>query len=103
MARQAPESMLDDHHHGATHLSVWLPQPYGAQEALIVHDPARFFRPAYVGARGWVGVVLDDAPDWELVAELVREGFRLVAPRELAAQLPPRRGGGPGSEKRNER
>src|SRR5690606_128336 len=38
-------AMLDNHHHGSPHLSVWLPQPEGAQEALIEADPARFFRP----------------------------------------------------------
>ena len=38
-------AMLDDHHHGAAHLSVWLPQPFGAQEALMRTDPERFFRP----------------------------------------------------------
>ena len=56
-------AMLDDHHHGATHLAVWLPQPFDAQEALIGSDPARFFRPPYVGVSGWVGVVLDTGPD----------------------------------------
>src|SRR5262245_62793139 len=50
---------LDNHHHGAAHLSVWLPQPLGIQEALIESDPGRFFRPPYVGPSGWVGVVLD--------------------------------------------
>ena len=44
-------AMLDDHHHGAAQLSVWLPQPFGAQEALISSDPERFFRPPYVGVR----------------------------------------------------
>ncbi len=48
-------AMLDDHHHGAAHLSVWLPQPFGAQEALIGSNPERFFRPPYVGVSGWVG------------------------------------------------
>ena len=52
-------AMLDNHHHGAAHLSVWLPQPPGGQAALIDADPARFFRPPYVGPSGWVGVVLD--------------------------------------------
>src|SRR5437660_12168518 len=47
-------AMLDDHHHGATHLAVWLPQPFGAQEALIKSDPERFFRPPYVGVSEWV-------------------------------------------------
>src|SRR5678810_891346 len=52
-------AMLDDHHHGAAHLSVWLPAGLGAQEALIESDPKRYFRPPYVGVSGWVGVVLD--------------------------------------------
>src|SRR5574341_2614934 len=38
-------AMLDDHHHGAPHLSVWLPAGLGAQEGLIESDPKRYFRP----------------------------------------------------------
>jgi predicted DNA-binding protein (MmcQ/YjbR family) len=80
-------AMLDNHHHGATHLSVWLPQPLGAQELLIAADPAQFFRPPYVGPSGWVGVVLDDKPDWKMVAGLVRDAYVHVATRKLVAQL----------------
>jgi hypothetical protein len=76
-------AMLDDHHHGAEHLSVWLPQPFGAQEALIGSDPTRFFRPPYVGVSGWVGVVLDTGPDWDQVASLVREAYLHVATTRL--------------------
>src|SRR5262249_31945601 len=82
-------AMLDDHHHGAAHLSVWLPQPLGAQQALIESDPARFFRPAYVGASGWVGVVLDTHPDWAMVERLVHDAYLHVAKRKLAALLAP--------------
>jgi len=39
-------AMTDNHHHGSTHLSVWLPQPPDIQASLIESDPARFFRPA---------------------------------------------------------
>jgi hypothetical protein len=78
-------AQLDDHHHGAPHRSVWLPMPMGVQETLIEADPERFFRPAYVGHKGWVAVVLDGKPDWEMVAELVREAYRLIAPPRLAA------------------
>src|SRR5690242_18376721 len=60
-------AMLDSHHHGSAHLSVHLPQPLGAQEALIEADPERFFRPPYVGSSGWVGVVLDTKPNWNMV------------------------------------
>jgi predicted DNA-binding protein (MmcQ/YjbR family) len=76
-------AMLDDHHHGAAHLSVWLPQPFGAQEVLIGSDPERFFRPPYVGVSGWVGVVLDTDPDWHEVARLVREAYQTVATAKL--------------------
>jgi len=78
-------AMLDGHHHN--HLSVWLPQSLGGQAAFIDSDPARFFRPPYVGASGWVGVVLDTKPDWDMVASLVREAYLRVATRKLAAQL----------------
>jgi hypothetical protein len=83
---------LDDHHHGAPHLSVWLPAALGAQEALIESDPKRYFRPPYVGHAGWVGVVLDDKPepDWKVVAWLVEQGYRLVAHPKLVAKMPPR-------------
>ena len=78
-------AMLDNHHHGSAHLAVWLPQPLGAQEALIDTDSERFFRPPYVGPSGWVGVVLDTKPDWGMVAEMVREAYLLVASAKLKA------------------
>jgi predicted DNA-binding protein (MmcQ/YjbR family) len=81
-------AMLDNHHHGAVHLSVWLPAPPGVQQGLIESDPDRFFRPPYVGPSGWVGVVLDTGPDWGLVAGLVEGAYRHVAHRRLVAQLP---------------
>ncbi len=80
-------AMLDNHHHGAAHLSVWLPAPLGAQEAMVWRDPKRYFRPPYVGRQGWVGVVLDTKPDWNLVAELVAEAYRLVAHPRLVRRL----------------
>src|SRR5687767_14140108 len=80
-------AMLDNHHHGATHLAVWLPQPLGAQEALIDADPERFFRPPYVGPSGWVGVVLDTKPDWSMVADMVRQAYLHVATSKLKASL----------------
>lgn len=78
---------LDNHHHGAAHLSVWLPQPVGVQELPIDADPDRFFKPPYVGGHGWVGVVLDDRPNWEEVARLVRDAYVHVATRKLITQL----------------
>jgi predicted DNA-binding protein (MmcQ/YjbR family) len=74
-------AQLDDHHHGAEHLAVWLAAPLGEQEAMIFVDPERFFRPPYVGPRGWVGVRIDGKPDWALVARLVEQAHREVARR----------------------
>jgi predicted DNA-binding protein (MmcQ/YjbR family) len=81
-------AMLDNHHHGAAHVSVWLPAGLDAQEALIGSDPKRYFRPPYVGGGGWVGVVLDTRPDWRMVGWLVEQAYRLVAHPRLVAQLP---------------
>jgi hypothetical protein len=72
-------AQLDDHHHGADHLAVWLPAPLGEQEAMIFTDPARFFRPPYVGPRGWVGVRIDRRPNWPAVAKLVEQAYVMVA------------------------
>ena len=80
-------AMFDDHHHGAEHVSVWLPAPPGAQEVLIANDPKRFWRPPYLGHRGWVAIALDTRPKWGLVADLVEQGYRLVATKKLIAQL----------------
>jgi predicted DNA-binding protein (MmcQ/YjbR family) len=80
-------AMLDNHHHGSEHLSVWLPMPAGVQEDLVAADGERFFRPPYVGSAGWVGVVLDRRPDWALVSKLLREAFFHCAGVRLRAKL----------------
>jgi hypothetical protein len=79
---------LDDHHHGADHLGFWCAAPPGSQEELISVDPERYYRPPYVGHRGWVGVRIDH-PDtnWDEVGEIVRDAYRQVAPKTLSAQL----------------
>jgi len=88
-------AQLDDHHHGAEHLAVWLAAPLGEQEAMVFTDPERFFRPPYVGPRGWVGVRIDRRPSWTQVATLVERAYGMVAPPRLLESLgsirPPRR------------
>lgn len=69
--------------------AVWLKAPPGSQEVLVGADPARFFRPPYLGHKGWVGLWLDGRVDWEEVGMLVRRSFSLIAPKRLAAKLPP--------------
>lgn len=68
--------------------AFWCPAPPGVQEAMVGSDPERFFRPPYVGVRGWLGVYLDvPGVDWDEVGEIVVEAYREVAPRRLVAQL----------------
>ena len=59
----------------------------GVQESLVEQDPARFFRPPYVGHRGWLGVRLDVDVDWNEVADIVEDAYRMVAPKSLVAKL----------------
>jgi predicted DNA-binding protein (MmcQ/YjbR family) len=61
--------------------------PPGAQAVLVEGDPDRFFSPRYVGPKGWVGIRLNNDPDWALVQSLIEDSYRLTAPKRLAAQL----------------
>jgi predicted DNA-binding protein (MmcQ/YjbR family) len=72
---------------GDGRISVWCKAPPGSQMVLVGADPDRFFVPPYVGHKGWIGMRLDDAPDWSEVAEVVRRSYRLIAPKRLAALL----------------
>lgn len=76
-----------DDHHGDGRLGIWFAAPAGAQEELVAGEPARFFRPPYVGHRGWVGLRLDIDPDWDELAGVCAEAYRTVAPKRLAALL----------------
>jgi predicted DNA-binding protein (MmcQ/YjbR family) len=64
--------------------SVWVKAPPGSQAVLVGADPPRFFSPPYYGAKGWVGMRLDNDPDWSEVEAFVRRSYRLVAPKRLA-------------------
>lgn len=63
--------------------SIWCAAPAGAQSELVAEDPERFFRPPYVGHRGWLGVYLDVEVDLAELAEIVTDAHRTVAPRRL--------------------
>lgn len=77
---------IDGHHeeHGP---HLWCAAPPGAQAELVAGDPVRFFRPPYVGHRGWIGVRLDDELETAELAELCEDAFRTVAPPTLVRQL----------------
>jgi hypothetical protein len=76
-----------DGHHDNQFPHLWCAAPPGAQQELTESDPGRFFRPPYVGHRGWVGVRLDGDVDWTEIAELCQDAYRVIAPRALVAKL----------------
>ena len=74
-------------HHDNHFPHLWCAGLPGAQRELTSSDPARFFRPPYVGGRGWIGVRLDRDLDWAEIAEVCRDAYRAIAPPRLIALL----------------
>jgi hypothetical protein len=77
--------------HNDDRVSLWCPAAPGVQEALVDSEPTRFFKPP-TSASGtfsnWLGVFLDRPPvDWDEIAEIVEDAFRLVAPATAVAEL----------------
>ena len=79
-------AMFAENHHGDGRIALWCHAPKGAQEVLIASEPERFFRPPYVGPRGWIGLLLKAHSDEQLALH-VREAYCMVAPRKLQALL----------------
>lgn len=69
---------------GASHVSIKA-SPL-VQEDLIDRDPETFAKAAYVGRFGWVQVNLERIDKVELES-LLRQAWRLTAPKKLAANL----------------
>ena len=76
-------------HHGDGRFAIWCAAPDGAQRMLVDADPERFFVPPYVGHRGWLGLRLDRALDWNELAGIAEDAYAEVAPARLveAARL----------------
>lgn len=77
-----------NNHHGDEIISLCCKVLPGDNTALIAADGARFYLPAYIGPRGWVGLRLDTgAINWEEVADLITGSYQLIAPKRLAARV----------------
>lgn len=80
---------FNDQHHGTEHIAL-LVKTSGPDEldGLVETAPDTYFRPAYYGAAGWVGVILNrPGVDWESVAEWLARSWRSVAPKKLTALM----------------
>lgn len=71
-----------DNHHGVPGVSLWLAAPVGLQESLIAEDPDCYFRPPYVGAKGWLGVRLDSSLEWQEVEDLIELAHQTIASKK---------------------
>ena len=78
--------MFANNHHNDGHIAVWLPVPSGFQATLIESAPETFFKPPYVGVRGWVGIELDRIMDKDLTYH-IEVAWELIAPKRLLASV----------------
>ena len=74
-------------HHDNQFPHLWCAAPPGVQQELITAEPHRFFRPPYVGGRGWLGLRLDVDVDWGEIAGICEDAYRVIAPKRLVALL----------------
>jgi hypothetical protein len=79
-------AMFSNNHHNDGHIAVTMPVPIGVQAALIESSPKKFYKPPYVGVRGWVGIELKHISDKELTMHL-REAWKLIAPEKIHGLL----------------
>jgi hypothetical protein len=77
-----------DNHHGDGVIAACVKSEKRANAALIKKHPKKFFSPAYIGPRGYLGIRLDAGRiDWNEIAERVSASYRSVAPKKLASAL----------------
>lgn len=76
-------TMFAGNHHNDGHVAVWIPAAPGEQEMLVSTMPKKYFRPPYVGVKGWVGIELTEVDDDDLAVH-IRNAWRLIAPKKLS-------------------
>ena len=67
-----------NNHHGDGREAVWLNCDAVSQQFMIQDEPKRYFKPAYVGPYGWVGVYLDGRVNWKVVTDRVKEAHEFT-------------------------
>lgn len=76
---------FSDQHHGTPHISL-LARTGSMDELLnlVESQPEVYHKPAYYGASGWVGIILNrPGVDWDEVAAWLARSWRAVAPKRL--------------------
>jgi hypothetical protein len=52
------------------------------QAMLIKSSPQTYFKPPYVGVKGWIGIELQHISDEDLAAHIA-EAWQMIAPKKL--------------------
>jgi hypothetical protein len=91
-------AMRHEGHHDNEFPHLWCAAPDGVQGDVVASRPGQFFRPPYVGHRGWLGVRLDRGVSDEELADLCEEAYRAVAPAALVRRLDTTVAGGPDND-----
>lgn len=92
--------MFANNHHDDGHIAVWLPVPAGLQTTLMETAPGTYFKPPYVGVRGWVGIELDRISDKDLTFH-IQVAWELIAPKRLLSRARANEDGSRPSQKRS--
>jgi phosphoribosylglycinamide formyltransferase-1 len=74
-----------DQHHGTAHIAL-LVRTGSMDEllSLVESQPEIYFKPAYYGASGWIGIILNrPGVDWDEIDAWLRRSWRGVAPKRL--------------------
>jgi phosphoribosylglycinamide formyltransferase-1 len=78
---------LMNNHHGDEIFSVACKVLPGDGLRLMESDASKYYLPAYIGSRGWVGLRLDlPSVDWAEVKELVRGSYEFTAPKKSSSR-----------------
>lgn len=77
--------MFANNHHNDGRIAVWLPVPPSLQPVLIDSSPDIYFRPSYMGHRGWVGIELARISDEDLGYH-IHVAWELIAPKRLLTE-----------------
>lgn len=75
-------------HHGSGRPAVWVKAVAANQALMVKASPDRYFVPPYVGVKGWIGVWLDEQPDWDTLADLLGDAYAMTAPKTKRTAAP---------------
>lgn len=89
-ARNRVFAMFSNNHHNDGHIALMIPAAPGHQEALIAASPKSYYRPPYVGVKGWVGIELSEIGDEQLACH-IRDAWELIQGKASYCKLPTQR------------